>query len=502
MSGHGAVPDATPVVVGAATVVHRPGEGHEPCSATDLMVAAAREALAGSTRGAVLGSRVGEVLVPHGTWPEPDPGRAVAAAVGSPRARSVRTELGVLQMSLLSRAAAAVADGRVEVAVVAGGEARWSQIAASRAGSPAPAAPAEAGGAPDETVEPAEMIISPVEIERNLTTAAHQYAIIESAVRHARGRSVDEHRAALGELWSAFARVAAGYDGAWDHRGLAADEIVTVTAANRLIAAPYPKWLVSQWNVDQAAALVLTTAGLARELGVPEDRWVFPLAFAESNLVVPLPERAELHRWPAFGVCARAAFDAAGVSPLEVGPVDLYSCFPAAVEVQLEESLLDVDPVVRPEPPTLTGGMTFGGGPFNNYVLQGAAAMVERIRRSEPGTVGLTSAVSGLLTKPAVALWSAAAPERPFAALDVSADAAGATARRPVDPDLVGDARIVGCTAVPEGEGLVAIAVVEAAAGVRGVALCQDPAVAVGVVEQDLVGAPVTLPAPGRFTLG
>ena len=121
---------------------------------------------------------------------------------------------------------------------------------------------------------------------------------------------------------------------------------------------------------------------------------------------------------------------------------------------------------------------------------------------AEPGTVGLTSAVSGLLTKPAVALWSAAPPEQPFAALDVSAEASEATARRSVDPDLVGAARIVGCTAVPEGEGLVAIAVVEDASGVRGVAQCPDPAVAVGVVEQDLVGAPVTLAAPGRFTLG
>ena len=93
--------------------------------------------------------------------------------------------------------------------------------------------------------------------------------------------------------------------------------------------------------------------------------------------------------------------------------------------------------------------MTFGGGPFNNYALQGAAAMVRKLRESPYPTFGLTSAVSGLLTKPAVTVWSNREPRTPFVSLDVSAEAEEATERRPVHPDLTGAGVVVGATVIP-----------------------------------------------------
>lgn len=493
----------TPVVVAAAAVTHHAGEGFVPTSATDLMLAAARAALAGSGPAAdALGAVIGEVLVPHGTWPEPDPGRAVAAAVGSPSARSVRGELGVLQHTLLARAARAVAEGAVEAALVVGGENRWSGVVAGRAGEPVPAAPAGASAQePDELLTPSTQVISGVEIERNLTTAAHQYAIIESAIRHRDGRSSADHQRHLGDLWARFAAIAAATPSAWDRRGLPADEIAVVSDTNRLIAAPYPKWLVSQWNVDQAAALVLTTVATAERLGVPRERWVFPWAMVESNLVVPLPERAELFRWPAMSVCGARALETAGVELAEVGPVDLYSCFPAAVQVTAAELGLGLDRDL-----TLTGGMTFGGGPYDNYVLQGAVAMVERLRAGGPGTIGLTSAVSGLLTKPAVTIWSAGDPRRSHEPLDVTSEAEAVTERRPVDPGATGPAIVAGHTVVPTRDGMEAIAVLDvgerAGEGVRTVARCTDPTIAALLLEGDRVGHRVTVTAPGEFLPG
>ena len=100
MTEHRILPDSTPIVVGAAEIVHRPGAGFEPCSATELLIETVRAALDRTGAAAELGARVGEVLVPHGTWPESDPGRAIAVAVGSPGAASVRSELGVLQHTL------------------------------------------------------------------------------------------------------------------------------------------------------------------------------------------------------------------------------------------------------------------------------------------------------------------------------------------------------------------------------------------------------------------
>ena len=498
---------ATPVVIGAAELVRRPDSEFDPTNATALLIETVGAAFATTGVGDALvgggggaGPRIGSIAVPHGTWSESDPARAVAEAFGAPGARTIRSELGVLQYTLVARAIADVMAGSVEVAVVVGGENRWSMVDASRSGREVPAPPPAAEGEPDEILVPTEMVISPLEIERNLTTAAHQYAIIESALRHRLGHDIEQHRAELGRLWSAFSAVAADAPAAWDRRALSPDDITVVGDRNRLIAAPYAKWLVSQWNVDQAAAVVISTVAVARELGVPTERWIFPLALAHSELVVPLPERAELDRWPAAAEAARAVFAASGVSAHELATVDLYSCFPSAVEVQAREFGLDAR-LDDPGSLTLTGGMTFGGGPFNNYSLQGIAATIRtlRARSGAPGSVGLTSAVSGLLTKSAVALWSTAPPRSRFETIDVTAAADAATARRPVDGDLVGAVTVVGATVVPGPEGPTSIAVVESPAGVRSVAQCADAAVAERFTGDDPVGSTVEVVTPGVF---
>ena len=107
----------TPVVVGAAEVVHRARDGFEPSSATGLMLEAVSDALASSGAAAALGPLVGEVLVPHGTWPEPDPGRAIAAAIGAldPAALPV-----VTKRALMNRFDDWVTDPALDLAGVAG----------------------------------------------------------------------------------------------------------------------------------------------------------------------------------------------------------------------------------------------------------------------------------------------------------------------------------------------------------------------------------------------
>jgi acetyl-CoA C-acetyltransferase len=495
MSEYASLPDSTPIVVGAAEVVHRPGFDFRSCSATQLLLETVRAALECTGAAAELGARVGEVLVPHGTWSETDPGRAIANAVGSSRAVSVRSELGVLQHTLLVRAITAVADERVDVAIVAGGENRWSGVHAAKSGGVVPDPPADALGEPDEVITPAEMVISAIEIERNLTTAAHQYAIIESAFRHGLGRSVDEHQHALGILWEGFAAEAAQAPGAWNQQAMSAEVIAMSSESNRIIASPYTKWLISQWNVDQAAALIVTSVGVARELGIDASQWVFPLATGLSNLVIPMPERDEIHRWPASGLAGRAALASAQVSIDEVDLIDLYSCFPAAVEVQAAELGFDLA-----RPLTITGGMTFAGGPYNNYSLQGAAAMVTALTNAPANTIGLTSAVSGLLTKPSVTLWSNAEPRTSYACLDVTEDARNTTAVRTVDPDLVGPAVIVGATVVPGRSGeLTTIALVESSAGTRTVVQCDRPEVGERFLIADPVGISVICGPAGEF---
>ncbi|MCU0267593.1 MAG: hypothetical protein MUF83_02990 [Acidimicrobiales bacterium] len=486
----------TPVLVGAGAVT---GRDPDPTSAPDAvglmeraLVAAADDAGAPGLLG-----RIGWIAVPNGIWACTDPGRVLAERVGSPGARTVLAEIGVLQQTLLSRACTAIAAGEVDVAVVVGGEAKARAVAAARQGVPVLE---EAGPIrpPDEFWQPATDILTDMEIERDLAVPAHQYALVESALAHAAGESPGAHRDRVAALWAAFARVAAHNPDAWDRAGWSADEIGRPGPGNRLVAFPYTKRLCSQWNVDQAAAVVLCSLERARAAGVPEERRVFPLAAGESNHMLALPARGDLHRWPAFGLAARAVLDAAGFGLDDVAHLDLYSCFPAAVQIQARELGLPLD---RPgdRPLTVTGGMTFAGGPLNNYVVQALVALVRRLR-DDAGSIGLSTSVSGMLTKPGIGLWSSSPPAGAFRCVEVTAAAADATPARPLAPDATGPASIVGATVLPAGgEPARVVAIVERADGARSVAVCDDADLARTATHDDPVGWRVRVTAPGRF---
>ena len=131
-----------------------------------------------------------------------------------------------------------------------------------------------------------------------------------------------------------------------------------------MLAAPYTKWHCSQWNVDQAAAFVLCSTEAADRAGVPAERRVHPLAAVESNHMLAISRRAQLHRAPAARLAAERIADLTGIDVAACDVVDLYSCFPSAVRIQARELGLPLDDDGRPL--SVGGGMTFGGGPLAN----------------------------------------------------------------------------------------------------------------------------------------
>ena len=69
-------------------------------------------------------------------------------------------------------------------------------------------------------------------------------------------------------------------------------------------------------------------------------------------------------------------------------------------------------------PLTVTGGLTFAGGPWNNYVMHSIATMAEKLAQA-PGTRGLITANGGYLTKHAFGVYSAEPPPAEFRWEDV-----------------------------------------------------------------------------------
>ncbi|MET0378810.1 MAG: acetyl-CoA acetyltransferase, partial [Spongiibacteraceae bacterium] len=172
-------------------------------------------------------------------------------------------------------------------------------------------------------------------------------------------------------------------------------------ADNRWIGFPYPRLMVSNAFIDQAAAFIVTSVGTARELGIPESKWVYLHGYAKGS-ERPLMERQDLGSSPAARLAANAALAAANVSAADIRFFDLYSCFPIAVSNVCDGLNIAVDDA---RGLTLTGGLPYFGGPGNNYSMHGIASMVE-VLRSAPGTYGFIGANGGFLSKYSVGIYS------------------------------------------------------------------------------------------------
>jgi acetyl-CoA C-acetyltransferase len=490
-----AIDPRTPVLVGVGTCL-------DDVEAVELMARAALAAGADSGAPTLL-QAVDRIAVTRGTWTYTDPGRIVAERIGATVAQTYLVDLGIPQQTPINEALGAIAAGEVDAVVVTGAEAKARAARAAKASRSADAAGIadmfrrrsagdsdaeeidQHGAQPDVHQIPEAEIIAPAELEAGLWAPVEQYALMESALRAAEGVSVAEHQRAVAELCARFNEVAQHNPEAAFASPMDADALATLGPHNRPLAFPYGRWHVSQWTVDQGAALLLSSAEAAARHGVPRDRWVFPLVGLESSFALSLTRRRHLHRWPAMGLLGAAAAERIGRPLAECAHAEIYSCFPLAVRVQQRELHLPIDGT-----PTVTGGMTFAGGPFNSFVLQATAAMARRLR--EDGGLGLVTTVSGMITKPGLAVWSATPDGRAALVADLKAEAAAVTETVDVRSDHHGSAVVAAVTVTYDGfEPKEVIAVVDTPDGARAIAKTTEPDVLTRATTDELVGSPV-----------
>jgi acetyl-CoA C-acetyltransferase len=401
---HPSVDPRTPVIIGVGQLSQRVDRGEPSLEPAAMMAEVARRAASDSGGRDVLAALDAVRVVALISWRYRDPGAVVAAAVGAPHARTAVTTMGGNSpQALLSRTALDIAAGRADAVLICGAEAGRSRRAARTAGVELD------WTVQDESVPVAEVIGTdlemshPAELARGIGLPVQVYPLLDVAVRAAAGRAPADHVAHIARLWSRFSAVAAANPHAWDRVPHPAEEIATPAPDNRMVGYPYTKLMNSNAWVDQAAAILLTSAERADALGVPRDRWVFPLAGTDT--VEPFVSlRHDLHRSPAIRVGGRRVLELAGIGIDDVAHVDLYSCFPSAVQIGAAELGLDIE-----RPLTVTGGLTFAGGPWNDYVTHAIATMVEVVR-ADPGSIGLCSANGGLVSKHAFGLYSTEPP--------------------------------------------------------------------------------------------
>lgn len=484
-------PDNAPVLVGVAAVMQKIADHHAAKEPIALMEQALREAAADAGSEELL-SRAGQILVPASLYGYSDPGRLLADAVGADRAQTLLAELGVSQQHIIDIACQRIQDGEIQAALVVGGEARYRGVMASKAGEE-PSLTAQVDVEPDVTLRPEAELWSEVESATGLGMPVGYYAIMDSALRFSQGLSVSEHRDEMASMYAALSEVAAANDDAWSSEAVEASFIRDHSPGNRMLAFPYTKLHNSQWNVDQAAGLILCSAGLARELGVPRQKWVYPRASSQSNFMSVVASRKELGGCAGFRLAGQAVQELAGISFNDLLLCELYSCFPFAVRVQIEEMGIAADAGI-----SVTGGMTFGGGPLNNFVFQATVKMAQLLRE-QPTQIGLVTTVSGMLTKQACALWSGEYGTEGWAMADVTDAVREATELCELVPNAEGEGTVAGYTVLYQGDSpWRAIAVFDLADGRRTVAYSEEGSVIEAMQGGECCGQTFTL-GMGQF---
>ncbi|OBF93126.1 acetyl-CoA acetyltransferase [Mycobacterium sp. 852002-51152_SCH6134967] len=484
----------TPVLVGYGQVNQR--DENPDVSPIDLMVAAARQAADPRVLEAADSVRVVNLL----SWRYRDPGLLLAQRLHAVNAATRYTGVGGnTPQSLVNEACRDIQNGRAEVVLIAGGE-TWRTRSRLRAKGVRPDWPRQ-----DESVPMAEgadegvPMAGPAEIKISLDRPAYVYPMFEQALRIAAGESDEEHRRRIGELWAQFSAVAANNPHAWVRDAVPAEQIWQAGPGNRMISWPYPKLMNSNNMVDQAAVLVLTSADKATHLQIPRDRWVFPYSGTDAHDTYAIGERAEFSASPAIRIGGRRALELAEVGIDDVGLVDVYSCFPSAVQVAANELGLPIADPARPL--TVTGGLTFAGGPWNNYVTHSIATMAERLLAA-PGQLGLITANGGYLTKHSFGIYGTEPPPHEFRWEDVQSEVDREPARTAlVDWAGVGTVETWTTPFDREGSPEKTFLAVRTPDDERVLAVIPDAAGAAATVDEDISGAKVQVNPDGTAAL-
>ncbi|HEX4245175.1 MAG TPA: hypothetical protein VHY77_06395 [Acidimicrobiales bacterium] len=427
--------DRIPVVIASGQSIERT----ELVTPLDLMVRACESAVADVPR---LRRRVDRVSVVNVMTRVGDaPATELARRTGmTPGRCEVTTIGGNTPQWLVNRAASEIAQGALSVTVIAGAEAIRSSRARRAAGLPRAGGAGGAGGADgsdgsDGSALAADPVVGddqpgagPGELAIGLMAPVHVYPLFESVVAARAGHRAGQHRQAIGNLFAPFTEVAARHPMAWFPQARSAAEIATPTADNRIVSEPYTKLMTAFLGSDQGAALVVCSLAAAREAGV-EDRAVFVWSGAEAVDVRFPTARPDPGRSPAIAAAGRALFEAASTSIDDVALIDLYSCFPSAVELGADALGLATDDA---RGLTVTGGLPYFGGPGNNYTTHSIATLTDLLREggamgsgsARTPTLGLATGLGWFITKHALGLYGTTPPPGGFQRGDTSADQA------------------------------------------------------------------------------
>jgi acetyl-CoA C-acetyltransferase len=441
------------VIVGTAQLVEREADVDQHTEPLEMLVRMAVDAAEDAGGGKALLEQLDTVaLVGIAGWNPDNAPNLVATGIGAHPVNEWTTGTGgQVGVTLLNHVASAIVRGAAGLAYVGGCNnlkvlmkaiSAGKQLDWTRGGAGAPLM--IGGDEPGNT---------DLEREYGLEQPPDIYPLFENAMRAKLGLDFKAHNERMGNLFAPFTDVAAENPYAWFPTRRSADELTTVTPANRMISFPYPKYLNAVLNTEQAAGLIVCSVAKAKALGITEDKWVYWRGGAHSQEAAWwASERPDFTACPSMKDTHESALSNAGLDLSQIDLFDFYSCFPVAVQMACEMLGISVN---DRRGFTVTGGLPYAGGPASAYTLHSLAAMTARLQGAS-GKTGLVTGNGWYLTKHSAAVLSSD-PGReipPGEGLQDPPPSKGMeTAPREVVPGATGDGRVSAYTVTYDREG-------------------------------------------------
>ena len=398
------------------------GEAVERESVVSTIEMATRAAQAAIHEASSIADSIDRItVVPAIFSPSPNnPATIIAKTLGLKNAElEVGQQGGNGPQWLVNRAAEDIANGRLRTTLIVGAEAtrsmRLSINTPAKDGQSLVVDKIKTDSVADPIIgEPFGRGLTEAELAIKLQLPIELYPLFESALAYSEGRTLNGQREYLGDIYASFSKVAAKNPYAWFQTEYKAEEISVISDTNRLVSAPYTKRFNSFPNVDQGAALLLTSLELAQQSGL-KDQVVYIWAGATNTEVNPI-ERPNLASSPAMEAASSSMFETAGITVDDIDAFELYSCFPSAVGVAAKALGIDMK---DPRGLTLVGGLPFFGGPGNNYITHTIAAAVRRLRE-QSGLIYI-GANGGFLSKHSLGIYGSEPNPNGFVRTDTAA---------------------------------------------------------------------------------
>ena len=394
-----------PVIVGASQYT-QPKETQNPLDPLKLIAKVSQLAIKDTEITNIKEFIDAVYLVHFASWSYEDAPAELCKMLGiKPTNKSFSSGGGNTSLRLLNEAALSITKGKSKMVLLTGGE-TWYSTTLARKGKRILNWPQLKESKYTEAGKMKRL--SEFEVKYKLYTPSLTFALLETALRAASGRSLEDHQLSIGKLYEKFSLIGSNNPFAWSKKSRTAQEIITSTPKNRNVSHPYTKYMCSNPFVDQSGAILLTSQEFAEDLNIEPSKWIYLMGGGNLQNIYNITQRPSLVNSPAVEHASRLSLAQAGLKIEDIDLFDFYSCFPSMV--QLIRNVLNIEED-DPRPFTITGGMAFSGGPWNNYSLHPVITAVDLIRKN-PSLKIMQVANGGYNTKLSVGIYGKTPPQK------------------------------------------------------------------------------------------